>query len=362
MRRRRGDDTSFMIEVRKYLSSRKDVKRAMNKALKVKESQDQNHESPATVNMLKRATGCVVGLVPQAMGLVRACGLFDSAIEGCWRYCQQRILCSPHEASSDVSSSFSSSSISHRLSGLLDLHNCVNDLFQLPLTQEAFVRERNEKWVDELLDGSLRLLDVCTAAKDALIHTKECVREIQSIMRRRRGGKSGFTNEVRKYSASRKVVKKAICKALGTLRTSQKKCTFSSTNKDNVAVALIGALREVEAVTLTVFESLLSFISGAKSQSKMSSWSFVSKLMLTKKVACDEDDKTGINEFADVDAALNSLVCQEASKSDNMVDGENVQSELQQLELCSQDLEEGLESLFRRLIKNRVSLLNTLSN
>ncbi|KAM1453985.1 hypothetical protein FF1_003575 [Malus domestica] len=282
-----------------------------------------------------------------------------------FQQCEDHLL---RIAASDVSSSFSSSSISHRLSDLLDLHNCVNKLFQLPLAQEAFVRERNEKWVDELLDGSLMLLDVCTAAKDALIHTKECVREIQSIMRRRRGGKSGFTNEVRKYSASRKVVKKAICKALGTLRSSQKKCTFSSTNKDNVAVALIGALREVEAVTLTVFESLLSFISGAKSQSKMSGWSFVSKLMLTKKVACDEDDeddeddKTGINEFADVDAALNSLVCQEASKSDNMVDGENMQSELQQLELCSQDLEEGLESLFRRLIKNRVSLLNTLSN
>lgn len=243
----------------------------------------------------------------------------------------------------------------------MDLHNCLNELFQLPLTQEAFVREQNEKWVDELLDGSLRLLDVCTAAKDALIHTKECAREIQSIMRRRRGGKSGFTNEVRKYLASRKVVKKAVCKALGTLRTSQKKSTFSSTNKDNVTVALIGVLREVEAVSLTVFESLLSFISGAKSASKMRGWSFVSKLMLTKKVGCEED-KTEINEFADVDAALSSLVCQETSNSDSMVDSENVQSELQQLEMCSQDLEEGLECLFRRLIKNRVSLLNTLSN
>lgn len=243
----------------------------------------------------------------------------------------------------------------------MDLHNCLNELFQLPLTQEAFVRERNEKWVDELLDGSLRLLDVCTAAKDALIHTKECAREIQSIMRRRRGGKSGFTNEVRKYLASRKVVKKAVCKTLGTLRTSQKKSTFSSTNKDNVTVALIGVLREVEAVSLTVFESLLSFISGAKSASKMRGWSFVSKLMLTKKVGCEED-KTEINEFADVDAALSSLVCQETSNSDSMVDSENVQSELQQLEMCSQDLEEGLECLFRRLIKNRVSLLNTLSN
>lgn len=66
MRRRRGDDMNFMIEVRKDLSSRKDIKRAMNKALKVKESQDQNHETPAAVNMLKRARGCVVGLVPQA--------------------------------------------------------------------------------------------------------------------------------------------------------------------------------------------------------------------------------------------------------------------------------------------------------
>lgn len=277
-----------------------------------------------------------------------------------FQQCEDHLL---RIAASDASSSssYSSSSISQKLSGLLDLHNCLNELFQLPLTQEAFVRERNEKWVDELLDGSLRLLDVCTAAKDALIHTKECAREIQSIMRRRRGGKSGFTNEVRKYLASRKVVKKAVCKALGTLRTSQKKSTFSSTNKDNVTVALIGVLREVEAVSLTVFESLLSFISGAKSASKMRGWSFVSKLMLTKKVGCEED-KTEINEFADVDAALSSLVCQETSNSDSMVDSENVQSELQQLEMCSQDLEEGLECLFRRLIKNRVSLLNTLSN
>ncbi|CAL9022917.1 unnamed protein product, partial [Prunus brigantina] len=184
-----------------------------------------------------------------------------------------------------------------------------------------------------------------------LIKTR-CAREIQSIMRRRRGGKSRFTNEVRKYLASRKVVKKAVCKALGTLRTSQKKSTFSSTNNDNVTVALIGVLREVEAVSLTVFESLLSFISGAKSASKMRGWSFVSKLMLTKKVGCEED-KTEINEFADVDAALSSLVCQETSNSDSMVDSENVQSELQQLEMCSQDLEEVLECLFRRLIKNR---------
>ncbi|CAN6685180.1 unnamed protein product [Malus baccata var. baccata] len=53
MGRRWGDGRSFMSEVKKYLSSRKDVKKAIKRALKVKESQDKNHETPAAVNLLK---------------------------------------------------------------------------------------------------------------------------------------------------------------------------------------------------------------------------------------------------------------------------------------------------------------------
>ncbi|KAG4993991.1 hypothetical protein AAZX31_11G114400 [Glycine max] len=86
---------------------------------------------------------------------------------------------SSHETSS------SSSFLSHKLGRLQDLHECVEKLFQLPLIQEALHHERQEKWVDELLNGSLRLLDGCTNAKDSLLHTKECMRELQSVMRRR---------------------------------------------------------------------------------------------------------------------------------------------------------------------------------
>src|ERR1044072_9456104 len=64
-------------------------------------------------------------------------------------------LRSPHETSS------SSSLLSHKLGALQDLHECVEKLVQLPLTQEAL----QESCVnDGLLDGSLRLLDVCTTA------------------------------------------------------------------------------------------------------------------------------------------------------------------------------------------------------
>jgi len=39
-----------------------------------------------------------------------------------------------------------------------------------------------------------------------------------------------------------------------------------------------------------------------------------------------------------------------------------VQHQLKEFDLCIQELEEGLESLYRRLIKTRVSLLNTFVN
>ncbi|KAI4295508.1 hypothetical protein L6164_035550 [Bauhinia variegata] len=240
-----------------------------------------------------------------------------------------------------------SSSLRHKLQGLQDLHDCIEKLVQLPNTQESLLQECQ----DELLDGSLRLLDVCTTAKDSLLHTKECTRELQSIIRRRRGGEVELTAEVKKFLSSRKVVKKAILKALGNLKGIAKKCNFPPTNNDHVAL-----LKDFEMVTLSIFESLLSFISGS-TQAKSSSWSLVSKLMQTKRVACSR--VADESEFAQVDTVLQSFVLHKAGKFEDM---NNLQNQLENLESCIQDLEQGLEFLFRRLIKIRVALLNILSH
>ncbi|CAL8121865.1 unnamed protein product [Prunus armeniaca] len=258
---------------------------------------------------------------------------------------------------SSEAASTSSSSICHKLSGLQDLHDCVDKLLQLPLTQQALAKEQNEKWTNELLDGSLRLLDGCSSAKDAILQTKECVQDLQSIIRRTRGGESGaLTSEVGKYLTSRKMVKKIIQKAMKNLKGINRS-TFSSPNQDNETIAIVNKFREVEAVTLAVFESLLPFISGLKSQP--SSWSLVSKMMHSKKVACEEE--TEANEFAQVDAALNSLIGHKTSKTQNK-SVENAQNQLEKLESCIQDQEEGVECLFRQLIKTRVPLLNILNH
>ncbi|GMN73497.1 hypothetical protein TIFTF001_052197, partial [Ficus carica] len=172
-------------------------------------------------------------------------------------------LCRLRSSEADSSSS---TSLSGKLSGLKDLQDCVDKLLLLPLNQQALSKQRNEKWVDELLDGSLRVLDMCNTAKDALTQSKESAQEIQSIMRRRRGDESSLSCEVKKFLNSRKVVKKTLRKAM------ENKCSFSLLSEDQEIVSM---LREVQSVTLSVFESVLSFISGPKS----SSWSLVSKLM-----------------------------------------------------------------------------------
>lgn len=255
-----------------------------------------------------------------------------------------------------TSASSSSSSISQQLSGLEDLHESVEKLLLLPSIQEAFVRHCGEKWVDELLDGSLRLLDMCSSAKDALIHTKECVRELHSAIRRR----SEMTNEVQKYLASRKVVKRAIQKALDTNKSIESKSNTTLNGSDYDITAMVSLLKEVEAISVRLFESLLFLISGKKTKAK-SSWSILS-VMRSKREVCPEVDAE-LNEFSNMDNALSSVTCQKTNKcKDTTQVFENVQKHLEKLDLGNQDLEQTTERLFRRLIKTRVSLLNILSN
>ncbi|KAF8377725.1 hypothetical protein HHK36_031109 [Tetracentron sinense] len=259
------------------------------------------------------------------------------------------------------SEAISPSSICNNLGVLNDLYECVDGLLQLPLTQQAFLREHNEKWVDEVLDGSLRLLDVCGTTRDVFSQMKECVQDLESSLRRRKGGEFGLANEIGAYLISRRKANKVIRKCLGDLKRVDKYTFSTPMDKDSDLVAMVSMLREVEAITLSIFESLLSFVYGPKARSKQTGWSLVSKLMQTKRVAC-EVEEANINEVQKVDVAVYALNSQKSCKETDVVQVQNVQKHLEALEWSIQDLEEGLECVFRRLIKTRVSLLNMLNH
>ncbi|KAF8377729.1 hypothetical protein HHK36_031113 [Tetracentron sinense] len=255
----------------------------------------------------------------------------------------------------------SPSSICNNLGVLSDLYERVDGVLQLPLTQQSFSHERNEKWMDEVLDGSLRLLDVCGTTRDVFLLMKECVQDLESSLRRRKGGEFDLANEVGAYLISRKKVNKVIRKYFGDLKSVEKHTFSAPVDKDRDLVVMVSLLREVEAITLSVFESLLSFVNGPKAKSKQSSWSLVSKLMHTKRVVC-EVEEANINEVHKVDVAMYALNSKKSCKQIDVMQVRNLQKRLEALESNIQDLEEGLEFVFRRLIKTRVSLLNMLNH
>ncbi|KAL4037647.1 uncharacterized protein E5676_scaffold142G003680 [Cucumis melo var. makuwa] len=245
-------------------------------------------------------------------------------------------------ASEEATSSYSS--LCQKLDGLQDLQDSIDKLLLLPLTHQALV---DNKSVDELLEGSLKILDVCALAKDVLSQMKESAHELESALRRRKDDKI----DVQKYLNSRKMVKKAIHMTLKGM----KKTNFQKSDESSEIVSL---LKEAESVAYNSIESLLLFVAGPKFPSKMSRWSLVSKFIQPKKVVSKDEDTNG-NEVEMVDVALYSIT---HHKSDFHVQVEDVQNSLRKLESCICDFEEDLESLHRRLVKNRVSFLNILNH
>ncbi|KAF7810870.1 uncharacterized protein G2W53_031846 [Senna tora] len=254
-------------------------------------------------------------------------------------------------SSDSISTSSCSSSISQKLNALQEFHGCIHEMLRLPTTQRTLSQESCKIWTDELLEGSLKMLDICSTSKEALLQSKESIHELQSAARRKRsGGEKALAIEGGKYLSSRKNVKKAIKKALENLKGNKKKeaILLSSSNmEESESFSMIRRFKEAEDVTLAILGSLLCFISGLRVQPKQRRWS-VSKLMKPKRVGCDFEN-SNTNEFEKVDTTLLSLLCHKP---------QDFQNHMENLELSIEVLEAGIEQLQRQLIRIRVSLLN----
>ncbi|RZC80065.1 hypothetical protein C5167_042644 [Papaver somniferum] len=154
---------------------------------------------------------------------------------------------------------------------------------------EDFLSTEDGKCLDAVLDKSVMLLDVCGTIKDVSSQMKQSAQDLQSSIRRQ-------SNEFDAYMTSRKKACKVIQKCLSDLK------------------------KKTPTKTMTSLPM-----------------SLVSKL--TNKSATQQV----VNKVTKIDAALKSKV----------IEAKDVQKSLATLEMNLQELEDGLESVFRCLIKNR---------
>ncbi|XP_024036151.1 uncharacterized protein LOC18036235 [Citrus clementina] len=225
------------------------------------------------------------------------------------------------------SSFSSSSSIQNGLTGLAELYNCIEELIQSPCTQKALRNQQHKKLVEEALDTSIGLLDACSNARELILMMKEQAQDVQSALRRRVGDSSMDSN-VHAYISFRRKSKKNIAKCLRALKKAESNGIKSSSDmldgNDQHLSMVINVLRKLMPVASKGGQEIF-------------------------------------NEVGNVDAALFLLHGQILKNNDAKFDVQIAHRRLETLGSCIKGVDSRLDCLFRRLIQNRVSLLNVLT-
>ncbi|XP_027347790.1 uncharacterized protein LOC113859173 [Abrus precatorius] len=253
-------------------------------------------------------------------------------------------------------STSTSESIDTGLSLLEDLYISLDDLLNMASTQKVISHYKGDKYVEEVLDGSVRILDICGIIRDTMLQIKENVQALHSALRRRKGDSSVETS-VAEYKFFTKKMKKNANKLITSLKHMDNKFGVSPLlDLDYHLAAVIKVLREVILTNLSIFQFVLSFLTVSSSNSKATKWLAVAKLMHKGVKPC-EDTSENVNELQCVEEALNTLL-NEGTNDEKM---QVAHERLEALENAIENAENGLESVFRRLIKTRASLLNIIS-
>ncbi|KAL2520791.1 hypothetical protein Fot_24714 [Forsythia ovata] len=239
---------------------------------------------------------------------------------------------------SSEAASVSASSICTQLASLTDLHEDINNFIQLPSVQQAIA---DETWANELLDGSLKLVDICGIARDIIFLTKESIQELESSLRRNKG--------IDAYMTSRKKIDKVVKKCIKNLKSFDQ-CSMVLLNKDSNLKAIAGMVKEAQAFGFSILKSALNIFA-----SKQKTWSLVSKFTQSSRVHSQTEEECNGQE-------LYALNIHKLRKDMDTVSVQNVMKQLKESEMTIQELEENLEAFFRSLVKTRVSLLNVISH
>ncbi|KAE8814643.1 hypothetical protein D1007_08171 [Hordeum vulgare] len=203
-----------------------------------------------------------------------------------------------------ISSSITIGTMCDGLRRLGDIYNGVEEIICLPSNRVSSSQQR--KMLDGEMECSLGLLDLYSNMQEIFVEMKAIIQELQVALRK--GDDVAARAKIQSYT---RLAKKA-------------KNHFKKTTKKTPADCnMIMLLTKAREISVSLLESTLHFLS---KQIEMPKLSLVSKAFHKKK----------------------AVVCKE--------------EQLQELECSIGDLESGAGHLFKKLVQNRVSLLNILSS
>ncbi|XBH83998.1 hypothetical protein VPH35_072279 [Triticum aestivum] len=187
-----------------------------------------------------------------------------------------------------------------------DIYKSIEEIMDLPSNQVGLSFPQNKKMVEEELERSLVLIDLCNSMQENLAGLKMSTQELELVLKR--GDDAAVQLKVESFIRLAKQAQKPF-----------KKITSSKAVAEDCR--MVRVLAEAREMSVSLLESTSHLLLKQFTTTKGSKWSLVQK----RKVVFEEE-------------------------------------QLQVLEQSMGDLENGAELLFRRLIQSRISLLNILSS
>jgi Arabidopsis protein of unknown function len=192
----------------------------------------------------------------------------------------------------------------------------INDLLCMSSNQNGLMQHR--RTIDLELDESIKVLDLCSTSRDNLDAIKSHVQDLELACRR--GDSLAVKNKIRDYilitKKATKDVKSQICR--------------NNESADADSLAVVSLLLETREITISLLQSIFSYLSSQLVSQKTSKWSLVSRLVEKKIISFKEE------------------------KGEDSFDASTLRNNVE-------ELENGVEILFRHLIQCRASLLNVCS-
>ncbi|KAG7618546.1 hypothetical protein AtNW77_Chr4g0314971 [Arabidopsis thaliana] len=263
-------------------------------------------------------------------------------------------------SSISVSASFGYETVLIGLVNLTELYGCVHELLESPYVKHTLLHHQEGKLLEESLDGSVLLLDVYEGTREVIVAMREHVTNLKSALRR----KGSLEKEAKAYFNLRKKANKEISKQINALKKMETRDISTNTDQDP-AIASTSVLRETIEITVSMFRHLLLFLSTIppppspakifKTTIGFLSIPFVSSSLSDKSLILIKEMKSLDNVF------LGSIL----DSRKTLFEVETMENEKMRRDVVEdgfRDLEAGLDSVSKCLVKNRVLFLNILSN